>query len=194
MLRIRAGRRPSGVRDEERSEIEWTALAGRYRATTWRRLEVTRPDVTLFGMTALRASVTRLRNGCGSLASPSIPKGNDWLTAGEVAPSIEAASVALAAGAIRIDSTVVNREDLVRQLQILDNLWEGLQSKSRHDDFSDLPQESLQYVMRARTLVDRVAAGTTYAAEIDRVREQKPHMRIPVLRAVLESMCAEAEG
>jgi hypothetical protein len=97
--------------------------------------------------------------------------------------------VALAAGAIRIDSTVVNREDLVRQLQTLDNLWEGLQSKSRHDDFSDLPQESLQSVMRAQTLVDRVTAGTTSAAETDRVREQKPHMRIPVLRAVL-SQCA----
>jgi uncharacterized protein YukE len=102
--------------------------------------------------------------------------------------------VALAAGAIRIDSTVVNREDLVRQLQTLDNLWEGLQSKSRHDDFSDLPQESLQYVMRAQTLVDRVAAGITSAADTDRAREQKPHMRAPVLRAVLESMRAEAEG
>jgi hypothetical protein len=116
------------------------------------------------------------------------------LTAGEVAPAIEAACVALAAGAIRIDSTVVNREDLVRQLEILDNLYEGLQSKSRHDDFSDLPQESLLYVMRAQTLVDRIAAGTTCVAETDRVREQEPHMRISLLRVVLESMRAEAEG
>jgi hypothetical protein len=29
----------------------------------------------------------------------------------------------------------------------------------RHDDFSDLPQESPQSVMRAQTLVDRVATG-----------------------------------
>jgi sulfite reductase beta subunit-like hemoprotein len=56
------------------------------------------------------------------------------------------------------------------------------------------PQESLRYVMRAQTLVDRVAAGTTSAADTDRAREQKLHMRIPVLRAVLESMRAEAEA
>jgi hypothetical protein len=77
---------------------------------------------------------------------------------------------------------------------MLNNLYEGLRSKSRYDDFSDLPQESLQYVMRAQTLVDRVAAWTTYAAETDTVREREPHVRIPVLRAVLESMRAEAEA
>ena len=88
------------------------------------------------------------------------------MTAGEVAPAIEAASVALAAGAIRIDCTVVKpRRPRTPAREILDNLYEGLQSKSRHDDFSDLPQESLQHVMRAQTLVDRVAAGTTYAAK-----------------------------
>jgi hypothetical protein len=121
-------------------------------------------------------------------------QGNDWLTAGEVRGPIEAASAALAAGALRIERTVVNREDLEDQLQMLNGLYEGLQSKSRYDDFSDLPQESLQYVMQAQTFVDRVAAGTTYAAETDRVREREPHVRIPILRAVLESMRAEAEA
>jgi len=106
-------------------------------------------------------------------------QGNDWLTAGEVRGPIEAASAALAAGALRIERTVVNREDLEDQLQMLNGLYEGLQSKSRYDDFSDLPQESLQYVMQAQTFVDRVAAGTTYAAETDRVREREPHVRIP---------------
>lgn len=42
---------------------------------------VTRPDVTLSGMTALCACVTRLRNGCGSLARPAMPKENDWFEA-----------------------------------------------------------------------------------------------------------------
>jgi hypothetical protein len=121
-------------------------------------------------------------------------QGNDWLTAGEVRGPIEAASAALAAGALRIERTVVNREDLEDQLQMLNGLYEGLQSKSRYDDFSDLPQESLQYVMQAQTFVDRVAAGTTYAAETDRVREREPHVRIPILRAVLESMRAETEA
>jgi hypothetical protein len=33
------------------------------------------------GMTAVCASVTRLRNGCGSLARPAIPRENDWFEA-----------------------------------------------------------------------------------------------------------------
>ena len=76
-------------------------------------------------------------------------------------------------------------------LEMLNNLYEGLQSKSRYDDFSESPQDSLQYVMQAQAFVHRVAAGTTYAAETDRMREREPD---PDLTAVLESMRAEAEA
>ena len=64
-----------------------------------------------------------------------------------------------------------------------------VRSKSRYGDFSDLPQDSLQYVIRAQTLVDRVAAGTTHAAETDTVREREPHVWIPVFGLSL-SPCA----
>jgi hypothetical protein len=74
-------------------------------------------------------------------------------------------------------------------LEMLNNLYEGLQSKSRYDDFSESPQDSLQYVMQAQAFVHRVAAGTTYAAETDRMREREPHVRIPILRLSL-SPCA----
>lgn len=119
--------------------------------------------------------------------------GQDWLTTGDVQPAIEAASKALDGDVGASTSGIVDREDLARQLGVLDGLYEDLQRKSRHDDFSDLPQDSLQYVMRAQALIDRVAVGTTYATETDRARKLPPFQRIPVLRAALESLRLEAE-
>src|SRR5215218_5464222 len=56
---------------------------------------------------------------------------------------------------------------------------------------TSLSGRSLQGFLRQ---VREVIVSTTSAADTDRVREQKPHTRIPVLQAVLESMCAKAEG
>jgi hypothetical protein len=73
-------------------------------------------------------------------------------------------------------------------------LYEGLQSKSPSRDaiYRRLcSHHALQGFLRQ---VREVIVSTTSAADTDRVGEQKPHMRIPVLQAVLESMRAEAEG
>jgi hypothetical protein len=52
--------------------VSGNPLRRRYKQMAMLSPSVTRQDVTLFGMTALRASAARLWNGCGSLSRPRL--------------------------------------------------------------------------------------------------------------------------
>lgn len=117
--------------------------------------------------------------------------GGDWLSVGDVASAIKAAATALEAGPEQDQAVLVDRTQLLADLDTLDGMYGELRSKSAYGDFSDLPQESLQFVIRAQAAVARYASGTSYAAEADAVRTNEPHERLQVLRAVLESLRAD---
>lgn len=118
--------------------------------------------------------------------------GQDWLTAGDVEPVIAETRTALEAGTIGAAAIPVNKDDLLQQIDELLQMHEQLLARSRYDDLSDLPQDSMQLVFRAQALVDRFASATPYAAEASKVENEPVHVRLPVLVTVLQSLRAEA--
>jgi hypothetical protein len=60
--------------------------------------------------------------------------------------------------------------------------------RSGFEDLSDLKNESLQFVFRAQALFDKFANHSPYAAEVAKVDQKRPSVRLPVLEAALQSL------
>lgn len=114
----------------------------------------------------------------------------DWLTAGDVGPALAAATTALDSAATNTSATADKTEILQAIGQLL-AILDQLRERSRHDDLSDLPDESLEFVIRSQALIDRYAASTSYASEVERARKQPPHLRIPVLAAAMRALLSD---
>lgn len=118
--------------------------------------------------------------------------GTDWLQVGDVGPAVSAVRAALEAPTSSASMTV-DRDEVTGAIdRLLDHLGE-LRARSRHDDLSDLPDESLEFTFRAQALFDRYASGSSYALEVERVRGQAPHLRIPVLAAAMRALLLEVQ-
>lgn len=119
--------------------------------------------------------------------------GQDWLTAGDVGPALEAAAEAAAAGQASGPRMTVDRESLIADIDALLQAHADLRAAAEFGDLSDKPDESLELAFKAQALVDRVASGSSYSSEAERVRAEEPHERIPVLMAVLRALRSEAD-
>jgi hypothetical protein len=119
--------------------------------------------------------------------------GQDWLSAGDVEPVLSAARAAVETEVTRASASAVNKTVLLEEIAVVLAMHDEIRNRAKHDDLSDLPQDSLQLTFRAQALIDRRARETPYAAEVDKVRDRQAHERIPVLVAALQSLRAEAE-
>jgi len=131
------------------------------------------------GVSMRHALVGRLE-----LAGLSIDRtGQDWLTVGNVSEPVSIASSALAS-VIEAPATATKAE-LRADIGAIMAAHAHMASRSKHEDFSDLPGESLEFVMKAQAIIDRLPSDSTYAIEVEQVRNDRPHVRIPVLYAAL---------
>ena len=119
--------------------------------------------------------------------------GQDWLSAGDLAQVAEAVAESVA---LERDSPAPNKVDKAKILSRIDSLLDALADMHRrsvHDDLSDLGEESLDFVVRSQTLVDQFGSGSAYVAEAAKVAVEPPHVRIPVLAAVLRAIRADVQ-
>ena len=115
--------------------------------------------------------------------------GEDWLRTGDLEPVLSALSDAMDHSWSRAS---VDKQELAAASEALLNQLEALRSQAKHDDLSDMPEKSLEFVFRAQAAVDRFAGDSPYAREVEKVRDAPPHMRIPYLAAALRSLNDEA--
>ncbi len=117
--------------------------------------------------------------------------GDDWLVVGAVDDALASASLAFNQTMTAASSSTVDRSALIDQVDELLAYLTSARERSAHDDISDLPDESLDFVFRAQALVDRVAPDSSYGREAEGVRDAQPHMRIPILAAALRAIRSE---
>jgi predicted nucleotide-binding protein len=118
--------------------------------------------------------------------------GQDWLNAGDVGQVLAAGAEATAAGYTSASGVTIDREALIVDIDTVLQRHADLKAAAVYDDLSDMPDESLDLAFTAQALVDRVASGSSYVSEAARVRDEGPHVRIPILMAVLRSLRSEA--
>lgn len=115
--------------------------------------------------------------------------GQDWLSAGDVDGALAEAREAQEDFSTDLQATrVVTTETLLSDLEKLFQEYDALRGRSQYDDISDLPDETHELTIRMQALIDRVASGSTYAAEAARASNAPPHERLPALVAALRAM------
>jgi predicted nucleotide-binding protein len=119
--------------------------------------------------------------------------GQAWLSAGDVEPVLSAARAAVETQGPRASVIAIDKTVLIDQIDVVLTMLDEIRKRAKYEDFSDLPQDSLEFTFRAQALIDRLAPETPYAAEVDKVKDLQAHERIPVLVAALQSLRAEAE-
>lgn len=84
--------------------------------------------------------------------------------------------------------------DLIEQIDTLIREYGNLRSQARHEDLSDLKLESRTLVVRLQAGVDRLAQpSSAYAREAAAAMRAPPHVRIPILVGVLQSLRSDVE-
>lgn len=117
--------------------------------------------------------------------------GTDWLVVGDVTEAVSSASVGLSQTATGPSSSTVDRSELARQIEALLGHLTSMRQRSRFDDLSDLPDDSLDFVFGAQAFLDSFARDSSYAREAEAVRHEQAHIRIPILAAALRSLRLE---
>ncbi|URN07141.1 hypothetical protein LUW74_29980 [Actinomadura madurae] len=85
-----------------------------------------------------------------------------------------------------------SQQIFIDQIDRLIQEYETLRKQARHDDLSDLPEESQVIVVRLRAALARLRpADTPYAQEMSAVAHEKPHIRIPVYVGILRALKAD---
>ena len=120
--------------------------------------------------------------------------GSNWLSAGDIAPAIDDAKAAIVEPDFPRTGAAVPKKEVVGRIGRLLADRDDMQSRSKHQDLSDLPDESLKFVVQAQALVDTFAPESPYETETAKVGTQLPHLRLPVLAAVLRALRAELAG
>jgi hypothetical protein len=78
------------------------------------------------------------------------------------------------------------------QIEKLIQEYEMLRERARHDDLSDIPEESQVIVVRLRAALARLSpANTPYAQELNAVANEQPNIRIPVYVGILRALKAD---
>ena len=116
--------------------------------------------------------------------------GEGWLTAGDVGQAVAMASDALQKLG-EPSATVIQKGVLLERIEVALGLLEELKRSSKYDDLSDLPDQSLEFVMHAQAILDAMPGDSTYTREAAAVRTSETHERIPVLAAALRTLRAE---
>jgi hypothetical protein len=109
--------------------------------------------------------------------------GDDWLTVGDIGDALASASLAFDQTTTAASSSTVDRSALLGQVDELLARLDGARQRSVHDDLSDLPDESLDFVFRSQALLDRFAPDSPYAREVEGARDAKPHMLLSRARS-----------
>ena len=116
--------------------------------------------------------------------------GSSWLQVGEIDPIIgdhttgPMPSVASSVVTASKESVVVSIDSIVDD-------YETEKRRSDYIDMSDLPDETLSLIMRAQALITSAVPSSTYTSEAERVADQAPHIRLPVLIAILRAVRTE---
>jgi hypothetical protein len=114
--------------------------------------------------------------------------GQDWLTVRDMEPAVSASAMALNVIFKGSADPSIEKAELVAQIDELLAIVEQMRKRSGFEDLSDLKNESLQFVFRAQALFDKFANHSPYAAEVAKVSQQRPSVRLPVLEAALQSL------
>jgi predicted nucleotide-binding protein len=116
--------------------------------------------------------------------------GEDWLTVGDLGPALDAVTKGIAEAPTG-SSPLIDTPKVLSELDAILDLYQQMCSRSKHSDLSDLREESLDLVMRSQALINQMAADSPYAAEAEKVANQAPHMRIPILVAAIRALRRE---
>ncbi|MEO6703524.1 MAG: TIR domain-containing protein [Jatrophihabitantaceae bacterium] len=117
--------------------------------------------------------------------------GQHWLAAGDVSSALAATGSSLSRETLR-EVQVINRNEMIAQVDDVLTLYRTLKRSAQYDDFSDGPDASLEFVFRAQAIMDRFASETSYAKETEAARKLLPHERIPILNAALKALRSES--
>lgn len=120
--------------------------------------------------------------------------GQDWLDAGNMEDVLRAAARPVSVGDETAESGKIDKQELLERIGELLEVYASMQAKSTYDDLSDLPQESLEFVIRVQSLVDSLGPDSSAAVEAARVADDPPHVRLRILVAILGALRLELDG
>ena len=113
--------------------------------------------------------------------------GEDWLTVGDLDSALRAAAEAVQSLDKQSLPSKIDASKVIEQLDSLLLVHQSMKDTSEYEDLSDLPEESIELVIRAQTILDRFAADSSYAAEVAKVANEPANIRIPVLVAAMRA-------
>jgi hypothetical protein len=74
---------------------------------------------------------------------------------------------------------MTRQETFIAQLETLLEQYELLKARSKHDDLSDLPEESARLGLRLQALFDRITRPSdTYGRQAESLRSAPPHIKV----------------
>ena len=77
----------------------------------------------------------------------------------------------------------------LEQLDLLIGEYDGLKTRSKYKDLSDLKPEAPKLTTRLEAALDRLASpGSAYAKSVDLVRARAWHLKLPELRAIADAL------